>query len=289
MKTAHLTLVPTEDVTTDALGAQRWREGRYRHRPAGEPFAPGRHAVEPLDRGEAAPFVQRHHYAGSYPAARVAYGLHRCAGPYRPGLLFGAALVGVVVFARGQQDAAAERYAPGVDPAHVVELARLVLLDEVEGNAESWAVARAFRLLRADLPEVRLVLSSSDPVVRRAVDGTPRLRGHVGQVYQGLGAIYHGRSKARRQVLTPSGEVIPERAWEKLRAGDRGAEGLYQRLLAWGAPPIRQGEDGRAYADRALVEGPWRVVRHPGCHVYSWRLDRRQAADASVYPRRIAA
>lgn len=277
MKTSSLPLLPTEDVTLTAAGAQRWREGRYRHRPEGEPFEPKAHGLEPLDRATAQAFVQRHHYAGSYPAARRAYGLYRAFS----------GLVGVVVFARSQQDATAARYAPGCDPAHVVELSRLVLLDEVETNGESWTVRRALELLHRDLPEVRLVLSYSDPVIRRRADGSPILPGHVGTVYQALAATYHGRAKRRRLVLTPTGEVVSERAVEKLKSGDRGAEGLYQRLLAWGAPPIRRGEPAPAYVDRALQEGPFRVLVHPGNHAYTWALDPSLArAPARAYPRK---
>ena len=280
MRTVGLPLLPTEDVTCSYQGSLRWRERCARHRPDGAPFEPRAHGLEPCERELAAAFVERHHYSGSYPAARVAYGLYRAF----------TGLVGVVVFGRGQQDASGPKYAPGVDPAHVVELQRLVLLDEVECNAESWTVARALAQLRADLPEVRLVLSYSDPVVRRRVDGSAILPGHVGTVYQALGAAYHGRGKRRRLVLAPTGEVVPERGEGKLRAGDRGGRGFYERLVNWGAPRLRQGESSVAYMERALREGPFRALRHPGNHVYSWALDptlvRRPALP---YPRRATA
>lgn len=263
MKTAGLPVMVTEDVTLGPLFDLRWRAGRSSHRPAGEPFEPKAHGLEPLDRDPARDFVATHHYAKSYPAARVAYGLYRAF----------TGLVGVVVFGRGMQDAAGQRYAPGVDPAHVVELQRLVLLDEIEGNAESWSVAQALRMLQADLPEVRLVLSYSDPVVRRRADGTKILPGHVGTVYQALGARYHGRGERRRLVIAPTGEVVPDRGASKLLAGDRGGPGFYERLIGWGAPRIKSGEQPAAYLDRALREGPFRCLPHPGNHVYSWALD----------------
>lgn len=279
MRTSGLPVVPTEDVTATPFGVLRWRAGRQRHRPAGERIRPEQHGVELLERRDAADFVQQHHYSRSYPAARLAVGL------YREGL----GLAGVAVFARGQQDAAVGRYAPGLDPAEAVELSRLVLLDEVEGNGETWFLARAFRALRAELPEVRLVLSYSDPVIRRRLDGTALLPGHVGVVYQGLNATYHGRGKRRRLVLTPDGEVVPERAFQKLVAGERGAVGFYERLVAWGAPRLRIGEDVRSYLDRALTSGPFRVLPHPGNHVYSWALDPSVARVAALpYPRKVS-
>lgn len=278
MKTTGLPLLPTEDVTLAPMFDQRWRGGRSSHRPIGEPFEPRAHGLEPIEREVAAAFVEEHHYAGSYPAARVAYGLYRAF----------TGLVGVVVFGRGQQDAVGPRYAPGVDPAHVVELQRLVLLDLVEGNGESCTVAAALRALRRDLPEVRLVISYSDPIIRRRADRSKILPGHVGQTYQAGGAAYHGRGKRRRLVLAPTGEVVPERGASKLVAGHRGAAGFYERLVGWGAPRIRHGEAPAAYLDRALREGPFRVLAHPGNHVYSWALDPTlDRAPALHYPRRM--
>ena len=42
----------------------------------------------------------------------------------------------------------------------------------------------------------------------------------------------------------------------------------YSQLLAAGAPPIRPGETGRGYVGRALLEGPFRKIRHPGNLAY---------------------
>lgn len=44
----------------------------------------------------------------------------------------------------------------------------------------------------------------------------------------------------------------------------------YSQLLAAGAPPIRPGETGRGYVGRALLEGPFRKIRHPGNLAYVW-------------------
>ena len=68
--------------------AQRWRGGRAVYRPAGTVINPRRYEVAPIaGDAEAREFVTRHHYSGSYPAARERVGLYR-----------GGALVGVAVF-----------------------------------------------------------------------------------------------------------------------------------------------------------------------------------------------
>ena len=56
-----------------------------------------------------------------------------------------------------------------------VELGRLVLLDEVPGNGESWFIARCFELLRRE--GIVGVLSFSDPVPRTTADGRKVLPG----------------------------------------------------------------------------------------------------------------
>ena len=82
---------------------------------------------------------------------------------------------------------------------------------------------------------------------------------------------------------------MSQRALSKLRRGDVGADYAYRDLIAMGAPRIRRGEAGADYVRRALAEGPFTVVRHPGNHTYVWALDRRARRmlppPASAYPK----
>ena len=275
-------MLPTEDVTATPLGPLRWRERRHRHRPAGEPFDPDRHGIEITLERDARPFVERTHYSGSYPAARLAVGLYRCPRVYRPGALWGAELVGVCVFAVPAQSAVIARYAPGRAANEGVELARLVLLDHVEGNAESWFVRRALNALQAELAEVRAVVSYSDPVMRRRADGTTVLPGHTGTIYKALGARYFGRGKAKLLKLGPDGRAVSERALSKIRLGETGARYAEQALIELGAPPRRPHEPGKDYVTRALAEGPFSGIRHPGCHCFGWSLDGLPLAEPHV-------
>lgn len=55
-----------------------------------------------------------------------------------------------------------------------------------------------------------------------------------------------------------------------------------------GAPRRRPGESGSEYVRRALAEGPFRRVRHPGNFVYVWPLAPTVAAalpPALPYPK----
>src|SRR5690606_8351510 len=98
------------------------------------------------------------------------------------------------------QNFATYRRLPG-EPVECVDLGRLVLLDEVPANGESWFLAQCFGSLRAE--GFRSVVSFSDPVPRTTADGEPRFTGHVGTIYQASNAIYMGRSKAEKKFLLP--------------------------------------------------------------------------------------
>ena len=57
---------------------QRWRGGRDSYRPAGETIRTSDFEVAAFPEDAVAKrFVLRHHYSGSYPAARWRFGLYR--------------------------------------------------------------------------------------------------------------------------------------------------------------------------------------------------------------------
>ena len=251
---------------------QRWRERRGTYRPAGEPMDPARYGVEVIpDDATARDFVVMHHYAASMPAARLRVGLYRSRSRW-----FTPELVGVAVFSVPMSQAVIPAWT-GLGPAHGVELGRLVLLDDVPANGESWFVARAFRAVEAELPDVQAVVSFADPLARAASGGQTITPGHVGTVYQALNARHTGRTRARWLTLGPDGRVVSERALSKLRRGEQGEAYVYQQLLLQGAPRRRPMESGADYVARALREGPFERVKHPGNLGYLWALgDRRQ-------------
>lgn len=244
--------------------SQRWRDRVARFRPAGEAFDPGRAAVAEIDERTAKDFVTRHHYSGTYPAARLRVGMR-----WKRSATSSDELAGVVVFSVPMNVATIPHYF-GLQLEHGVELGRLILLDDVPANAESWFVARAFRILRARLG-ARAVVSYSDPVERIANDGTIVKPGHIGIVYQALNAAYRGRSSSKTMLLAGDGRCVSERAICKLRADHKGAAYAYAQLRGMGAPARHPFEDGPSYVRRALAN--FTRVHHPGNHVYCWRFD----------------
>lgn len=261
---------------------QRWTERRARYRPSGERIDPSRYGVDLVADGEARRFTERHHYSGSWPAVRLSVGLYRSRRWITP------ELVGVAAFSVGVQPRALPRWT-GVGAAEGVELGRFVLVDDVPGNGESWFLARAFRALRSALPAVQAVLSYSDPLRRLAEDGTVVTPGHIGVIYQAHNARYHGLAAARTIYVDAHGRTISRRAIDKIRGGERGWEGAARRLVDGGAPHRRPGEDPADWIARVLAGPSLRPVRHPGNHVYSWRLDGGEGGASRVaYPRQEA-
>lgn len=260
-------------------GCQRWHQGRATYRHPAEVINTERYSIDLLSESRARDYVVTNHYSGSYPAARLRVGLYHQARFERP------RLCGVAVFSVPLAQQAITKYA-GLPGAEGVELGRFVLNDEVPANAETWFLARAFRLLRDALPQVRVVLSYSDPVPRRSICGQIVLAGHVGTIYQAHNGYYLGRGTRRTLILDTRGRILSERALSKLRQDDTGAAYAYRQLRERGAPPRQALESGRDYVARVLATGPFRRLRHPGNHVYLWALGstREQRVLSRAFP-----
>jgi hypothetical protein len=273
--------------------SQRWRDRRDLYRPAGELFNPSRFGVEPIySDNEAANFVEKNHYSGSFPLAVHRFGLY-----YRRSSFLGIELVGVAVFGIGSNEHVIPCYAPGLHPREGLELNRFVLRDEcadgrlIAGNAETWFLGRAFQQLRSEERRIRredetrkplrVVIAAADPIPRRDLDGVLTMPGHIGWSYVSFSGRHVGKTRKRKKLLTADGRTIDERAICKVLAeGDRikgkGHRYVYQQLLAAGWPTRRFGEDPEAYMERAIAEGvkagSIREVWHPGNLVYGWPM-----------------
>lgn len=252
---------------------QRWRDRWHVFRPAGEPIVTRDYEVARI-RDDAVPkaFVLRHHYSGTYPAARFRFGLYRRDG----------ALAGVAVFSHPCSDHVLTRVFPGIAARDAVELGRFVLLDDVPGNGETWFLARCFAQLRSD---VAGVVSFSDPVPRTTSDGRVVFAGHVGTIYQAHNAVYVGRGRGGVLRLLPDGRVLSARALSKIRNQERGWRHATAVLESAGAAPLTEDTDPAAWC-RAWVGRLTRPLRHAGNHKYAWSLDRAlRCPRALPYPK----
>lgn len=245
---------------------QRWLFRVDSYRPPEERIDPRAYEVAEIpDDRTARAFVEAHHYSASYPAARRRFGLYRAGG-----------LVGVAVFSHPCNDRVLSMF-PG-RPTASIELGRLVLLDEVPGNGESWFVARCFEQLRA--AGFLGVVSFSDPVPRTSLDGVTRFMGHIGTVYQATNGVYLGRGTARTLRLLPDGRVLNERSIQKVKTLARGYTSAVEQLQAHGAAAFDAG-DPAGWLQRWLPRLT-RPLRHPGNHKYAWLLNRRMRREVRL-------
>jgi hypothetical protein len=255
-----------------AAVCQRWRDRRDAYRPAGEPIRTALYEVAPIPGdNEARAFIERHHYSGSFPAARARFGLYRTGE-----------IVGVAVLSQPASQAALDAALP-YPGANRAELGRLVLLDDVPANGESFFLGRVFDLARR--AGFDAIVSHSDPNPRTTADGRQVFAGHVGTVYQATNAVYVGRTKAATWRLLPDGTVLSPRLLSKLRARDKGFRYGVEKLVRYGAPAPEG--DWAAWLSEA-VRAVSRPFRHRGNHRYVWALDRglrRRLPESKAYPK----
>lgn len=243
---------------------QRWTDRRDSYQPSHPDgfFNPRGYEVKSID-DDTTPkaYIVQHHYSGSYVSA-----LHRF-GLYRDG-----ALVGVAVYSTpGGGDQVLTCVFPELRPSvESVELGRLVLADDVAGNAETWFLARCHEMLTAR--GVVGIVSFSDPVPRRLPSGVLVMPGHVGIIYQAMNAIYTGTATRRTVWILPDGTVMNGVALQKIRQRKRGHRYAEQILIDWGMRPMGDGEDPCDWLAEAKAVCRVRTHRHPGNHQYVWVL-----------------
>jgi hypothetical protein len=244
---------------------QRWYKRIGSFRSADEIINTAAYEIAEIpDDTTAKGFVEEHHYSGSYPAARARFGLYR-----------GIQLAGVAVFSHPPSEAVLRKLP--CERMAGIELGRFVLLESVPGNGESWFLARCFDRLR--VKGIEAIVSHSDPLPRRGIDGQIVLPGHVGTIYQSLNAIYAGRTKARALWLLPNGTVFSERAMTKIRTRDRGYRYAIEQLVAHGADrPLDLGQDLGVWMKEQLRR-IGRRIKHRGNHRYLWAIDKHLRRD----------
>lgn len=253
-------------------------------------FDPALHRVVQIAEPAAKRFTVAHHYSASWPVVRFAYGLQRLDEAPGPGEPDGGRLVGVIALGIPMNVAVLQNALPDLTPIRQsLELSRMVLLDSVESNGESWACSRALALAAAR--GIQGVVAHADPVprVRITPDGPIQVSpGHVGHVYgAGQGFAYLGLTRPRRLVVLPDATVLTDRAAGKVRRDEPGHAGVERRLTALGAPARGAGEDGASWLAHALEQVGATTMAHGGCHRYARTIGRsrvRTRLGGTVYP-----
>lgn len=240
---------------------KRWNGRKERWVSPSECFQPTGYAVDGLAEARARTFVEREHYSGTFPAARLSVGLW---GP-------GPSLTGVAVFSIPMSEAVLPRWT-GLDHTAAVELGRFVCSDTVRFNGETWFLKRCFGILGHE-KGARAVLSFADPLERHTLEGSLTKQAHYGTIYKAKGALFAGRARPRWLHIAPDGSVVSERMLSKIRREERGIDYAVARLRGYGAPARRPAEDWKSWTDRVLRLPTFRRIRHPGNYAYLFGLD----------------
>jgi hypothetical protein len=288
MRSAVVQQLALEMDPVNPYATQRWkhRKQSWRHvsdHTSARMFDRSRYDIlEIPDDTTARAFVEAHHYSGTYPAAVRRYGM-----------MEGDTLVGVAVLSSPMRESVLTRPFPDLEPyVESLELGRFFLLDEVPANGESFFLARVWEL--AAKAGIRGVVSFSDPVARTDVQQNVIFPGHIGQIYQICGAQYAGRTTPRTLLLLRDGTALNERALQKIRAQESGAQAAEDQLVKYGATRRAVDEDPRSWLTKALGELEVRGLRHRGNHRYLFRPDKKRKKTIRIglpvlpYPQREA-
>lgn len=195
-----------------------------------ERVRPSDFIVSPCPRSEVAAFIEEHHYSHSINGVKVT----QCFRLDHEGEMIGAMLFGQMA-TRGQW----EPY--GDSEESVLELRRLVLVDDTPRNCESYFIGAALRWLKKNT-EVQTVVSYADPHF-----------GHEGVVYKASNFRFAG-------VTAPTRVVV----WGEKEYHDRALRTKYKGRYKPFAQRLRD----------ALEKGEAHFEMRPPKNIYVYQLRR---------------
>lgn len=130
-------------------------------------------------------FVTQHHYLHGISGGAICFGLFENDD-----------LVGVCAFANPVSEAVCASIFGDEHKRRILELHRLVILDEIGDNAESFFIARSLKLLKVVKPYLWGVVSFADST-----------EGHIGVIYQATNAIYYGKTNKNKGLVDNTGRL----------------------------------------------------------------------------------
>lgn len=192
--------------------------------------------VEHITFSTARPMIERIHYAHKDGQPCTIQWKH-CFGLFRPDTSFSFwnhyELTGVMVYTLPSGPTAGKSYCPEA-PDKVLELRRLVCIDDTPKNAESFFISKTLKWLKKNTDTV-LILSYADPV-----------QGHTGVIYKASNFKYIGRASVGT-MLKVDGKLVHGRSLTVDRP--------YARVLA-----------------ARVKAGDVTIVKTEPKHLYSYRL-----------------
>lgn len=190
--------------------------------------------VEECNRNDIKDFIELHHYSRSINGVMSKY----CFRLMHNGKMVGAMLFGSTAMAN-----AWKRYVDS--PDKLIELRRLVLIDDTPKNSESFFIGRALKWLR-DNTEIERVVSYADPNY-----------GHAGVIYKATNFSHVG--------MTARGKVI---MWNGKKYHDKAIRAKYNGRLKPFAQRVKD----------ALESGEAVYVEQKPKHIYLYTFKRKRGS-----------
>jgi hypothetical protein len=137
------------------------------------------YSVEISDRKTVQPFIEKWHYTHS---------INGIFSDYSFVLLHENIMIGAAIFGQLAMKGVAEKYKK-LGYTKVIELRRLVLIDDTLRNAESYFIARMLKWIRQNT-DIGLVIAYSDPE-----------QNHTGVVYKASNFVFLGKTAKDHKIL----------------------------------------------------------------------------------------
>ena len=148
--------------------------------------------VEQCPRSSIVDFVETHHYSKNMNGLKTSYCFR---------LLDGENLIGAIVYGKIGMGGVEQKYTD--DPDKILELKRLVCIDDTPKNTESYFIGQTFKMLKRDT-DMEVVVSFAD-----------QHHGHTGVIYKATNFEYLGET-ARGRVLMVDGKEMHSRSLNQL-------------------------------------------------------------------------
>lgn len=190
------------------------------------------YTVELVDRPVVRDFIEQHHYSHNINGLMSSY----CFAMYDQQQQ----MVGAMIYGKLGMANAWKKYGKSID--EVMELRRLVLVDDTPKNSESYFIGRTLRWLKANTA-VTTIVSYADPNY-----------GHSGVIYRATNFEHVG--------MTAPGKVI---IWNGKKYHDKAIRTKYKGELKPFAKRLRQAlEDGEAHYAKQLPKHIYVKNLRPG-------------------------
>lgn len=194
-----------------------------------------------VDRKVVKPFIETYHYSKSINGCKVT----KCFALYRDDEIVGAVLFGPVA------TTAWKKY--GESEQEIIELRRLVTLDDLPRNTCSWMLSKCIKILR------------QEGIYKKCVSYADPRHGHCGYVYQASNWNYEGTTQPDTVLVTPEGREYHSRALRTKYKGDY--KPFVKRLR------------------EMMDNGELKTINIPGKHIYTYNLQGKQKPNGKVYPK----